>query len=216
MPAITAAELRAAFRAIPKEKRDSNQSFAIRVWRALSWLEQAEQASDVEARFINAWIAFNALYGRVDDQNRAWGDREAWETFLAMIWRVDHEGCLRRLLCRRQLPVLRLIENRFLYDRFWLNPRVNYDHQLSEKVRELMLRFGKHNMLPILNELFDRIYIMRLQVFHGATTKGSSLNRRTLNGCAALITEFLPAMIDIMIRNGTETDWGRVCFPPIA
>lgn len=215
MAVATAVDLRTAFRAIPKEKRDANQSFAIRVWRALSWLEQAELASDVDSRFVNAWIAFNALYGRTDEQNHSWGDREAWSTFLAIIWRVDHEGHLRTLLCRKQLPVLRLIENRFLYDKFWLHPQANHVSILSAKVRELLPRFGKHNMLPILDTLFDRIYVMRLQVFHGASTKGSSMNRRTVSACTEMLCEFLPTMIDIMIRNGVGTDWGRVCFPPV-
>lgn len=215
MAVVTAAELRSRFRAIPREKRDANQSFAIRVWRSLSWLEQAEPSGDVDGRFVNAWIAFNALYGRMDEQNRAWGDREAWSTYLAILWRVDHEGLLRTLLCRRQLLVLKLIENRFLYDRFWNQPGGNHVSALSAKVREFLPRFGKHNMLPILDTLFDRIYVMRLQVFHGASTKGSSMNRRTVTACTEMLCVFLPTMIDIMIRNGQDTEWGQVCFPPI-
>ena len=59
----TAIELRAAFRKLPKEDREANQGFAIRVWRALSWLERAEamEAGDYEGRFISSWIGFNAL-----------------------------------------------------------------------------------------------------------------------------------------------------------
>ena len=38
MPTATALGFREAFRAIPKEQREANQSFAIRVWRGLSWL----------------------------------------------------------------------------------------------------------------------------------------------------------------------------------
>jgi hypothetical protein len=70
-------------------------------------------------------------------------------------------------------------------------------------------------MLPILQTLFERIYVMRLQVFHGASTKGSSLNRRALNECTAFLCEFLPLAMEVMIGNGLPIDWGAVCFPPM-
>ncbi len=215
MPNLTADELRKAFRAIPKEQRDAHQPFAIRVWRALSWLERAEQAGEVEDQFIASWISFNALYGRLDNENRAWGDREAMGAFLSAIWNLDDEGQIRRVLCRRQLPVLKLVETKYLYDKFWLAPGDNYDHELHQIIRDLLPRFGKSNMLCVLRALFDRLYVMRNQVFHGASTKGSNLNRRTLTQSAAMLGEILPVMIGIMIEYGIEKDWGGVCFPPM-
>jgi hypothetical protein len=215
MPGPTAAELRKAFRDISREDRDAHQSFAIRVWRATSWLERAEQATDVEDRFIASWIGFNALYGRLDDQNRAWGDREAMGTFLAAIWRLDDQRTLRHLLFKRQLGVLKLIENKWLYDRFWADPKGNHEEDLHRLVRRHLKEFGQKDMLPVLQVVFERIYIMRLQVFHGASTKGSSLNRRMLNECTAILFDVLPSMIEVMIRSGLSAEWGSVCFPPI-
>lgn len=215
MPKPTAEALRTAFRAIPKDQRDARQPFAIRLWRAMSWLERAEQAREVEDQFIALWIAFNALYGRLDDQQRAWGDREAMGTFLTAIWDLDSEGQLRRILGKRQLGVLRLIENRYLYDRFWRSPGANHEHQLHRMVRDFLPRFGTHRMLPVLRTLFDRLYVMRNQVFHGASTQGSRLNRRTLTQSAGLLAEILPVMIGIMLARGIEQDWGQVCFPPV-
>jgi len=81
MSGPTADDLRKFFRVIPKEQRGAHQPFAIRVWRAISWMERAEQAAEVEDQFISLWIAFNALYGRVDNQNQPWGDREATGAF---------------------------------------------------------------------------------------------------------------------------------------
>ena len=73
-PAPTAEALRRRFRAIPKETRDANQAFSVRVWRALSWLERSEAAgeADLEGRFIPLWIAFNALFRDVPTNARAW------------------------------------------------------------------------------------------------------------------------------------------------
>ena len=73
---MTAAELREQFRAIPKPDREARQDFAIRVWRALSWIERAQRLdpADYEGRFISAWIAFNALYGRLQPGGHPLGD----------------------------------------------------------------------------------------------------------------------------------------------
>lgn len=35
-----------------------------RIYRALSWLNRAEQADDADGRFIFLWIAFNAAYAQ--------------------------------------------------------------------------------------------------------------------------------------------------------
>jgi hypothetical protein len=180
----------------------------------MSWLERAEQAQEVEDRFIALWIAFNALYGRLDDCNRAWGDREAMGTFLSIIWDMD-AGRIRRILGKRQLMVLKLIETRYLYHEFWSSPGSNHEHKLRETVRDFLPRFGTHRMLPVFRTLFDRLYVMRNQVFHGASTKGSHLNRRTLTQSTGLLADLLPAMVEIMIDNGAEQDWGKICFPPV-
>ena len=45
--ARSAAEMREQFKAIPKDLRDANQAFSIRIWRGLSWLERAEGVPDL-------------------------------------------------------------------------------------------------------------------------------------------------------------------------
>ncbi|MFQ5462840.1 MAG: hypothetical protein ACE5E5_09460 [Phycisphaerae bacterium] len=102
---ITAAELRDAYRLIPKEIRQENQGFSIRVWRALSWLDRAEsiETLDHEGRFISFWICFNALYGQLVEDGHAWGDREAWNAFLSRIWRIDEQHTIRKAMGKRQI-----------------------------------------------------------------------------------------------------------------
>ena len=82
-------------------------------------------------------------------------------------------------------------------------------------MKKMLNRFGGAKMLPVLTTVMDRIYVMRLQVFHGASTKGSSLNRRTITACCGLMMDLLPAMLEVMIQDGLEADWGNVCFPPV-
>ncbi len=212
----TAEQLRKAFQAIPREQRDAHQPFAIRVWRGLSWLERAEQAAEVEDQFIALWIAFNALYGRQDVAARMWTERKAYSELLAIVWRLDGGGLLRSCLRSRQTAVLGIVGNKFLCREFWDSPQDNHDKRLSDHVRRLLAEFNGRNLLPILSELFDRLYLMRVQVFHGASTKGSKLNRRTLKQCTSLLAEIVPALITVMIESGIDVDWGEVCFPPVS
>ncbi|MFQ5423924.1 MAG: hypothetical protein ACE5F9_08080 [Phycisphaerae bacterium] len=213
--ASIALDLRSQFRGIPKLVRDEHQDFSIRVWRALSWLERAEEmdASDMEGRFISCWIAFNALYGQLDDDDRPWSDRTAFGAFIARVWGLDQEARLHRVLGKRELQVLKLIGEKHLSREFWTQGPAG-ERCVQQAFKRTSLVFRKANRLPILQLLFDRLYCMRLQVFHGASTKGSRLNRRSLQRSAGIMLDLLPAFIEIMLGQGMMEDWGRVCFPP--
>ena len=213
---LQAEQLRAQFRRIPKDCREANQGFSIRVWRATSWLQRAESldAIDVEGRFISCWIGFNALYGRTDDRHRPWGDRESLGAFLAKVWNLDCTGDLRRILGKRQAVVLRLLDNKFLSSVYWEGSGAKAARQINKEVKNAILTYMKPNRLRILRLLFERLYVMRNQVFHGASTKGSYLNRRTLSASANILMDLLPACLAIMIENGASEDWGGICFPP--
>lgn len=61
----------------------------------------------------------------------------------------------------------------------------------------------------------ERLYVLRMQVFHGAATSGSRLNRPTLEGGARVLAVLVPQMLSIMIAASPSEDWGEVCFPPV-
>lgn len=123
---------------------------------------------------------------------------------------------MRSCLKRRQTSVLGLIGEKYLCREFWDSPNGSHDKLLHEHVRQLLPRFADRNLLPILLELFDRLYIMRVQLFHGASTKGSKLNRRTLKQCTSVLADIMPLLLRIMIESGINVDWGEVCFPPLS
>ncbi|GJQ26872.1 MAG: hypothetical protein HBSAPP02_19040 [Phycisphaerae bacterium] len=209
-------ELRNRFRQLPRDLRDGNQDFSIRVWRALSWLERAESldSGDVDGQFIFCWIGMNALYGRQSSAHRPWGDRESLGTFLSQVWRLDSHGLLHKLLGKRQGSVLNLIDNKYLNSRFWDGETAPAIRQVKQEVKSAILGYQKTNWLPILRLLFERLYVLRNQVFHGASTKGSRLNRRTLQISAAILMDLLQTFLQITIDAGVTEDWGNVTFPP--
>ena len=59
------------------------------------------------------------------------------------------------------------------------------------------------------------VCVMRVQVFHGASTKGGKLNRRVMQSSSTILLDLLPTMISIMIDYGIEEEWGTISFPPV-
>ncbi|MCB9852834.1 MAG: hypothetical protein H6819_07040 [Phycisphaerales bacterium] len=211
----TSDELRARFRAIPREVRDLHQDFAIRAWRGISWLERAEHIAgdDLEGRFLALWIGLNALYGQLDQEGRPWGDREALTAFISRIYPLDSTRRLGAVIASSQKAALGLIDNKHLFDAFWADSKTAMA-ELGREVKQSILRLTEKNQLPLWRTLMSRLYLMRNQLFHGASTKGSALNRKSLRNSVTILAGFLPACLEIMIAYGVTQDWGPVCYPP--
>lgn len=213
-PLSTAETLRERFRAIPREDRHENQHFSIRVWRGLSWLERSEKTDDLEGRLISLWIAFNAIYGYLEDDGRDARDHASWQTFLARLVQKDSDDALGKIIRDHQADILKLIDNKFLFRPFWLD-HAGADEKQRQVVRRCLTHYNDGCTLAILQELFERLYVLRMQVFHGAATSGSRLNRLTLEQSTCVLAVPVPEMLRIMVAAGPAEDWGEVCFPPV-
>ena len=210
-----AAALRERFKAIPEGRRAANQAFSVRVWRGLSWLERSEAVGDLEGKFISLWISFNAIYGHLDDDGRNAKDHASWQSFLARMVEHDGEDRLGTIIRNEQISILRLIDNQYIFRPFWIG-HDNWKDKFQKSVRYVLRCYQNNGVVGILQELFERLYVLRAQVFHGAATSGSKLNRRQINTGTEILVALIPAMIAIMIDAGPEVDWGEVCFPPMA
>jgi hypothetical protein len=209
-----AATLRERFKAIPDDRRAANQAFSVRVWRGLSWLERSETSEDTEGKLISLWIAFNAIYGYLDDDGRNAADHSSWQSFLAQLVKHDGLSSLDEVVYKNQKYILYLIDNQYIFRPFWAE-QPNWQSLFKKSIQNTLLNFRNNQILPILQELFERLYILRAQVFHGAATSGSKLNRRQINTGTDILAALVPVMVAIMIDAGPEVEWGEVCFPPL-
>lgn len=175
---------------------------------------QTADPADIEVQFISGWIAFNALYGRLGSDQRSIPERQAMQKFLVLVHGLDQNDAITHLLIGNQRKVLALINDRFLYGPFWTKtPRVR--EKLDEIVTATIHHLARGESLPVLLEVFERLYILRQQLFHGASTRGSRLNRDGLKRCTTILGMLLPTIIDIMIEDELQQNWGDVCFPPM-
>ncbi len=80
------------------ERHAHSPNLAIHVHRALSWLNRAEQADDLDGRYLFLWIAFNAAYAtEIDDQQRL-SEQETFKAFLAKLGDLDKQNALEGLV----------------------------------------------------------------------------------------------------------------------
>ena len=216
MDAITATALKARHR----ELRDGHpESLSVRIHRALSWLERADQAGDdADARFVFLWIAFNAAYASEFGFEQS--ERSQARDFVERVVGLDHDGRLHHVLFGQfSGPVRTLLENRFVFEPFW---RAVREHDSSERwkaqfeaERKLALRaVMERGTATLMVTVLDRLYVLRNQIVHGGATWNSRANRAQVNDAVAILGSLLPEMIRVMMDN-PDAEFGEIAYPVI-
>ena len=235
----SAADLKAKWEIAPwqlaREASRTAGDLRLRVRRALSWLERAEQAyrdDDTDTAFILHWIAFNAVYGQAgtaDDDYQPRQERANQHAYLGKIARLYPS--LRAAFDSQQLPdaVYALLASKYVYEPFWRSQAgasryrewatrfKQLRYRIASKIRDLRTttNAAEANIDSVLCEVFDRLYTLRNQLMHGGATWHSSVNReQVLMGTVAIAT-LLPCFIDAMIEN-PDADWGPPRYPVVA
>ncbi len=204
-----------------RQERDQQQAnLSLRVHRALSWLNRAEQSDDADGRFIFLWIAFNAAYATEIDENYRLSEQAAFRGFLEKLCAMDSDKRIDGLIWKEFSGSIRLLlDNPYVFQSFW-------DHR-SGKISEAdwTERFASgtkraHTALAggqtpvLLGVVFNRIYTLRNQLIHGGATWGGSVNREQLRDCTKLMGKLVPLVIELMMDN-PDSLWGEACYPVV-
>lgn len=194
-------------------------AFRLRIHRALSWLKKADQAEDLDTKFISLWIAFNAAYAReVSSLGKV--DRKTLDEFLLKICMLDEpQYKIYDLVWHAySQPVRMLLENPYIFEPFWdfHNQKITEEEYLEKEQRAkgaFLKGIEEQNTSLILTVLFKRFYTLRNQILHGGATFNSSVNRSQLKDSCNILSLLIPAMIEIMLANHNEVDWGKPFYP---
>lgn len=203
------------------ERESYSENLALRVHRALSWLDKAEQCNDdQDAQFIFLWIAFNAAYANELDDIYRRSEQETFRNFIDRLCDLDSNKYLSDLVWNEFTGSIRvLLANKFVYKPFW-----DFQNQkLTEE--EWQKRFkkdnafahqalGRKNTEAVLSVIFSRLYTLRNQLVHGGATWNSSTNRDQIRDGVNFLAKFVPSIIEIMMDNGNQV-WGEPCYPVI-
>ena len=196
-------------------------NLALRVHRAISWIQRAEkEADDPDIAFTCYWIAFNAAYAEYTDPYPESRAREQFGEYFDELLGLDEAGTIYKAIWERfSGPIQELLDNRYVYEPFWRDVHRNRNSQRwrDDFERErLWIKGaieGKHSRL-ILESLFSRLYVLRNQILHGGATWKGSINRKQVEDGAAIMGFLVPAFVKVMMDHPDKA-WGANYYPRV-
>ena len=203
------------------ERESYSENLGLRVHRALSWLDRAEQAEgDLDGQFIFLWIAFNAAYANEIDDHHRFTEQETFRNFIDRLCLLDVGNLLSDLVWKEFTSSIRvLLSNQYVFQPFW----DFHNNKKSEQVWQDDFKtanafahkaLGHKNTSDVLSVFFSRLYTLRNQTMHGGATWNSAINRDQMRDAVAFMSIFVPPTIEIMMNSSNEI-WGEPCFPVV-
>ena len=194
----------------------------MRIHRALSWLNRAEQCEDdPDGRFIFLWIAFNSAYAQELPREQRLSTQLTFTDFLNRLHRQDAEKHLDWLVWKEfSGPIRVLLDNPYVFESFWdfhrgLISETDWQDRFSRGKQRAHKLLAQGQTPELLAVVFQRIYTLRNQLMHGGATWNSMVNRAQLQDCVNLMGKLVPVVIEIML-NSSDTIWGDACYPVVS
>lgn len=217
---------RANHKALKAYHREHRTSFPInldlRVHRALSWLDRAEQsAGEDDSHFIFMWIAFNAAYANNAGRYLSISESKMFARFWKKLCDMDVDKQLYNLVWERYSGKIRLLlDNHFVYQPFW------DFHNGDETAQDWEQRFQRHRRAAqralaqgktakLLSIIFASLYTLRNQLIHGGATWNGKVNREQVKLGANILADMVPVVIELMMKN-PKALWGEPCYPVVS
>ncbi len=202
-------------------RNDMPEALNLRIHRALSWLQRADQCDDSDGRFVFLWIAFNAAYATEIPTGMRLSEQENFREFLHKLHTLDTDKQLDTLVWNTfSGPVRVLLDNPYVFESFWSFQRSEIDEEtwlqrLAAGKRKATILLAQGQTPELLGLVFQRIYTLRNQLMHGGATWNSTINRAQVQDCVNLMGQLVPVVIDIMLSS-PDTLWGDACYPVVA
>ncbi|MEZ6096069.1 MAG: HEPN domain-containing protein [Pirellulaceae bacterium] len=201
------------------QRASSEHPLAVRMHRAFSWMSAVEDVDDgtrSDEKLIFRWIALNALYGRWNNSsNEPESDSRSLKSFLATIEIVDREKLINQCLCEHEKLVVSICSDQFLNIIFWRLLDTDKRFNSNRDKFSIERLYNEQKWSLILDELIQRIYLVRCQLVHGASTHDSRLNRRTVRQCGTMLNHLLFNIVTVITNHGITQNWDNLCYPPV-
>lgn len=211
-----------------KEKEDRlrgqlGDALGLRVHRAISWLQAAEQAGagdDADLAFISYWVAFNAAYSQPANLNRQFHAHVFFAWYFREIVSLDDQQAVYDAIWSRFTGTIRnFLRNEFVFEPFWRhhNDEPGYDdwrERFNRQLGKVQQALARRDTATVLEGLFDRLYVLRNQLVHGGATWNGSVNRRQVRQGVEIMAFLVPHFVDLMMDH-PEVPWGKPPYPVI-
>ena len=199
------------------------EDLALRVHRAISWVQGAEQArrhEDCDAALICYWIGFNAAYGQRTSLREQFAEREVFEWYFGQIVRLDGRKVVYHAIWQRFSDAIRsLIDNRYVFAPFWRSQHdeaggEDWQPQFEQARHRINRALATEDTVAILITLFDRLYVLRNQLMHGGATWNGEVNREQVRDGANILACLVPHFVDLMMDH-PDAGWGLPPYPVV-
>lgn len=194
------------------------ETLTIRLHRAISWLKSAEkQEGNLDMKFISLWVSFNACYAVDINGLNSKPEKAKLREFTSSLVQFDQNRLYNLFWEKFSGPVKVLIENKFVFEKFWEYTRGesdDYEIAFNKSIAQATNCLSKQNIEGLLEVVLERLYTLRNQLIHGGATYNSKLNRAQLRDACNIMQLLVPIIIDIMLENG-EHDWGEIAYPVV-
>lgn len=203
-----------------KQHKDTPETLAVRLHRAISWLKCAEEnAANHDMQFVALWISYNACYANEDHSENELTERKQFHEFINKLVNHDQEGRFFSLLWNKfSGPVRMIIENKFIFKPFWDAQRgenINWKKLFEQSNKDANRFLSNNEVAKLIEVVLDRLYTLRNQIIHGGATYKSKVNRAQVRDACNILKLFIPIIIDIMIENRNEK-WGAIYYPVVS
>lgn len=203
-----------------RSQHNYSENFCLRIHRAISWLNMAENTKDLDTQYIALWIAFNAIYANKIDVEGIY-DHSKLNEFLFKIYSNDEDNQIYDLIWKKFSSSIRLLlKNRYVFTPFWEfhNKKLTeeeYLAKLNQEQHTFKNALERQNTSGLLVIIFNRLYTLRNQIIHGGSTHQSQINRPQLKDGCAILNTLIPVMVDIMLDHH-QNDWGEPYYPVVS
>ena len=212
-----------AHAALKQKHRDLREQFpeslSVRVHRALSWLDRAEQeVSDLDSQFIFLWISFNAAYAQEFEGIESFSQQDLLGGFIERIVDSDQNKLIYTLLWQQfSGPVRSLIDNQYVFRPYWdhLKGRLTEDewkNSFSKAKQAANICLAENETAKLLQIVLARLYVLRNQILHGLATWNSKINRDQIRDGTAILERLIPIVINLMMDD-PRRNWGDHAYP---
>jgi hypothetical protein len=194
------------------------ENLTIRIHRAISWLKSAEkQEENLDLKFISLWVSFNACYAVDLNGISSKPEKAKLRDFTSSLVEFDRSRLYNLLWEKYSGPVKVLIENKFVFEKFWEYNRGEANDYLpafNKSIASATNCLSKQNIEGLIEIILERLYTLRNQLIHGGATYNSKLNRSQLKDACNIMQLLVPIIIDIMLENG-DHDWREIAYPVV-
>jgi hypothetical protein len=194
------------------------ETLTIRIHRAISWIKSAEkQDGNLDMKFISLWIALNTCYAVDLNGISSKPERAKLRDFTSSLVQYDRSRLYNLFWEKFSGPVRMLIENKFVYEKFWEFNRGEIQDYLTPFNKSITTAhncLSKENIEGLLEIVLERLYTLRNSIVHGGATYNSKLNRVQLRDACNIMQLLVPIIIDIMMENSNH-DWGDIAYPVV-